>query len=201
MSAQELASKVDEHTSCICFFGGDPSTQMPHALKTSKLALKEASEENRKLRVCWESNGLMLTNYANQAAKLALESGGNVKFDLKAWDENLSIALCGSSNRAAFKNFREIGDRICSRRPEPPVLTASTLLVPGYIDHHEVKHIARFIAEIDRTIPYTLLAFYPAYKLRDLPITSRAQAQECYDAAKRFLQNVRIGNEHLLRGH
>ncbi len=121
-----------------------------------------------------------------------------MKFDLKAWDENLSKALCGLSNKAVFENFREIGERFHSKRPELPLLTASTLLVPGYIDSQEVGNIAKFIAEINPGIPYTLLAFYPAYILNDLPKTSREHSQSCYNMANRYLENVRIGNMHLL---
>jgi hypothetical protein len=32
----------------------------------------------------------------------------------------------------------------------------------------------------------------------DLPTTSRKQAYECYEVAKKYLKNVRIGNIHLL---
>ena len=199
LSAQQLASKADEKTSCICFFGGDPSTQMPHALKTSQIALKKARKDKRILRICWETNGLMLSTYVRQAARLSLKSGGNMKFDLKAWNESLNKALCGSSNRTTLKNFAEVGRSIYNERPELPVLAASTLLVPGYIDSQEVEHIARFIAQTNPEIPYTLLAFYPAYRLDDLPNTSRKQARECYTAAKKHLENVRIGNMHLLR--
>jgi len=56
MSALELAGRVDEKTSCICFFGGDPTPQLPHAIKTSEIALKDAKDI---LRICWESNGTM----------------------------------------------------------------------------------------------------------------------------------------------
>ncbi|HIE11691.1 MAG TPA: radical SAM protein [Kiritimatiellae bacterium] len=55
MSAEDLASKVNSHVSCICYFGGDPSVQMPHALKTSRLAMEKAEEEHRILRICWET--------------------------------------------------------------------------------------------------------------------------------------------------
>jgi len=79
-----------------------------------------------------------------------------------------------------------------------PVLTASTLLIPGYIDEKEVEDIARFIAEIDQRIPYTLLAFYPQFKMNDLPTTSRLQAMKCLKIANKHLENVRIGNIHLL---
>ena len=77
-------------------------------------------------------------------------------------------------------------------------MTASTLLVPGYIDTKEVVGLAKFIASIDPEIPYTLLAFYPWYIMNDLPTTSREPANRCYDAAKKHLKNVRIGNVSLL---
>jgi pyruvate formate lyase activating enzyme len=73
------------------------------------------------------------------------------------------------------------------------------LLIPGYITGTEVKKIADFIADLDPTIPYSLLAFFPALFLSDLPITSRKQVEECYQAAKDAgLESVHIGNKHLI---
>lgn len=40
----------------------------------------------------------------------------------------------------------------------------------------------------------TLLAFYSCYIMNDLPATSRKQPRECQEAAKRHLENTRIGN-------
>ena len=171
---------------------------MPHALKTSQTALKEALGKNRILRICWETNGRMLPDYAKRAAEFSLKSGGNMKFDIKTWNENLNKALCGTSNKATLENFRNIGEKYYGQRPELPVLAASTLLIPGYVDTREVESIAKFIAEINPQIPYTLLAFYPAYVLNDLPTTSRKQAHNCVNIAKKYLENVRIGNIHLL---
>jgi pyruvate formate lyase activating enzyme len=171
---------------------------MPHAIKTSQIALQRAEEEKRILRICWETNGNWKKELALRAAELSNRSGGNVKFDLKAWDENLNLALCGVSNRPTLETFRLIGEKFFEKRRELPILTASTLLVPGYIDADEVSHIAEFIAEVDPEIPYTLLAFYPQYVMTDLPTTSRKQANQCYEAAKKHLKNVRIGNIHLL---
>ncbi len=198
ISAEQLAEKVTEKTSCICFFGGDPSTQMPHALKTSQIALAEALEKNRILRICWETNGLLLPKYAQMAAELSLRSGGNMKFDLKTWDENLNKVLCGTSNKVALENFQTVGEKYYDQRPELPLLTASTLLIPCYVDAQEVESIAEFIGAVNPQIPYTLLALYPAYILNDLPTTSREQAHNCYNAAKKYLKNVRIGNINLL---
>jgi len=198
VSAENLASKVNEHVSCICYFGGDPSVQMPHALRTSEIALERAKRDRRILRICWETNGNMRKEFAEKAAELSLTSGGIVKFDLKTWDDNLNKVLCGVSNKSSFKNFEMIGKKYFEERPEIPVLTASTLLIPGYVDAEEVEKIAQFIADIDPRIPYTLLAFYPRYKMNDLPTTSRKQAYQCREAAERHLEKVRIENIYLL---
>ncbi|MEM2111103.1 MAG: radical SAM protein [Candidatus Bathyarchaeia archaeon] len=198
MSSESLAEKVDVHVSCICFFGGDPSVQMPHAIKTSRISLEKARKEKRILRICWETNGNMQTEFAEKAAELSYQSGGVVKFDLKAWDSNLHRALCGVSNMSILKNFKLIGKKYFKDRLKVPVLTASTLLIPGYVDSEEVDKIAEFIANIDSRIPYTLLAFYPQYIMSDLPTTSRKQADKCYEAAKKHLEKVKIGNIQLL---
>lgn len=198
ISAKNLAAKVNESVSCICFFGGDPSSQMPHALKTSQIALEKARQEKRILRICWETNGYWKKVFAKKAAELSLESGGNIKFDIKTWDENLNKALCGVSNKHTLENFKMIGEKYFQQRPELPVLSASTLLIPGYIDVKEVNNIAKFIADINPRIPYTLLAFYPQYIMNDLPTTSIKLAHDSRKAAQKHLKNVRIGNVHLL---
>ena len=133
-----------------------------------------------------------------QAAEIALNSGGCIKFDLKAWSEELHIALCGVSNKRTLENFQLLAE-YTKERPLPPLLIASTLLVPGYVDKQEVSQIARFISSIDPDIPYSLLAFSPQFMMRDLPTTSRRHAEECLAEAKsQGLRRVRVGNVHLL---
>lgn len=194
---QELAGFATGSTSCICYFGGDPTPQLHHALSVSRLALKNSG--NRILRICWETNGSMDVRLLKKMMDLSLPSGGCIKFDLKAWNENVHRALCGVGNRRTRENFAYVASRI-SERPDPPPLIASTLLVPGYIDEVEVRGIARFIASLDVTIPYTLLAFSPQFFMNDLPQTSRALAHHCLAVAREAgLKRVRIGNVHLLR--
>ena len=84
-------------------------------------------------------------------------------------------------------------------RPVPPLLIASTLLVPGYIEAEEIRRLACFIASIDRDIPYSLLAFHPHFRMADLPVTTRVFAEQCLDAAlAEGLRRVRLGNVRLL---
>lgn len=194
--AKKLEDAVDEKTSCICYFGGDPAPQILHAIKTSKRALSRAS--NRILRICWETNGCVQEPFLSMMADLSLRSGGCIKFDLKAWDEALHWALCGVTNRKTLENFRRLSKRV-SERPNPPFLIASTLLVPGYVDEEEVASIAHYIARLNPDIPYSLLAFYPHFYLQDLPTTSRAHALRCKEIAERQgVRRVHIGNVHLL---
>ncbi|MCK5559503.1 MAG: radical SAM protein [Thermoplasmata archaeon] len=199
MTAQELSATVDPKTSCICYFGGDPTPQILHAIKTSKLALEANSD--RILRICWESNGSMSRSHLKTAADLSMSSGGCLKFDLKTWNEELHKALCGVTNKRTLENFEWLVDKYFHQRKssEPPFLTASTLLVPGYIEHDEVAQLAEFLSSLDPNIPYSLLAFHPQFYMEDMPVTTRKQADECYEAAKKAgLVNVRVGNLHLL---
>ncbi len=193
---RELISDVDARTSCICFFGGDPTPQAPFALEASRRAL--AASKERILRICWETNGTMHPGLLDEMAELSLRTGGCIKFDLKAWDENLHIALTGGTNRRTFDNFARVA-HAQKTRPVPPLLVANTLLVPGYIDETEIRNIARFVASLDPSIPYSMLAFYPHFSLSDLLFTKRSFAQRCLAAAREEgLRNVRIGNTHLL---
>ena len=196
VDAAELAEAVDEHTACICFFGGDPTPQLPHAIRASRLALE--NNKGRILRICWESNGAMHPALLRQAAELSFHSGGCIKFDLKAWSEELHVALCSVSNKRTRENFALLAG-YARNRPVLPFLVASTLLIPGYIDKEEISRIAAFICSFSPDIPYALLAFHPQFMMKDLPPTSERHARECLAAAKmQGLRNVRLGNIHLL---
>jgi pyruvate formate lyase activating enzyme len=187
----ELNELIDaamrERVRCICHFGGSPEPQLPFALKFSRKVM-----ERRDVMICWEWNGSGNKSLAMKAAELSHRSGGTVKFDLKAWNENLHLLLTGRSNERAKENFERIAENY------PGVVSATTLLVPYYVDEREVEGIAKFIASINDEIPYSLLVFHPDYRLSDLPVTPKQQVFKCYEAAKKHLKRVNIGNLHLL---
>ncbi|MCK4403488.1 MAG: radical SAM protein [candidate division Zixibacteria bacterium] len=196
VTAEQLSDCVDEKTSCICYFGGDPTPQIQHAMEASEIALSK--NKGKILRICWETNGAMNPQFLEKMAGLSLKSGGCIKFDLKAFDENLNIALCGVTNKRTLKNFEMLSE-ISRTHRDPPFLVASTLLVPGYVDSEEISKIANFIASFDKDTPYSLLGFHPQFFMTDLPTTSSRHAEKSKIAAERAgLRNVRIGNIHLL---
>ncbi len=196
VSPESLSNAVNLQTSCVCFFGGDPTPQLPFALRASRIMRDKYPHHI--LRFCWETNGSAHPAWLKRMARLSLESGGCIKVDLKAWSPQIHKALCGCDNRLVLENFARLA-AWTSYRPDPPLLVASTLMVPGYVGEEEVSHIASFIARLNPDIPYTLLAFAPEFLLNDFPTTSKAQAHACLEAAKRAgLRRVRLGNRHLL---
>lgn len=198
-TVQDLVKQtlVNKKISCWCFFGGSPEPQLPFAISASRRVL-EALQKNRIPRICFEGNGCGNPLLVMRAAELSYQTGGCIKFDLKSWDENLSYALSGVSNKVAYENFRRIAESYPRRSDHPPVLTATTLLVPGYVDKTEVESIAKFIGQIDKGIPYSLLVFSPDFMMRDLPITPVKQVKDCLAAAQKYLSNVNVGNTGLL---
>ena len=192
VSAEQLAAQAHRRTYCVCYFGGDPTPQIPHALAASRILAEQG------VTVCWETNGSMHPRLLDRAVELSLLTGGCIKFDIKAFDENLHLALTGVSNRRTLENFSRAARRI-PERPEPPLVVASTLLVPGYVDPGEVGWVARFIAGVDPSIPYALLGFHPHFFIHDLPRTSVRHAEAAEAAARAAgLTRVRVGNRHLL---
>jgi len=191
-SASELAGKVDDSTACICFFGGDPAPQVPHAIATVRRALKRKPD----LTICWETSGLLRKVFLQKMITYSLLNDGTIKFDLKAFNREIYYALTGADNKAVLDNFR-----LCAkvgREKNVTLAVASTLLVPGYIEAEEVFAIASFIADQDPNIPYSLLGFHPSFQMQDLPPTSRRQAEACYQAAREAgLKRIKLGNTHL----
>lgn len=192
---ERLAAAAGPDVACICFFGGDPSPQIAFALAAARTAREQA--RGRSLRICWETNGNLNPGFMRPVTAVTRESGGWIKFDLKAFDSRIHRALTGADNRVVLSNFRRLA--LPAGISQPPRLAASTLLVPGYVDEVEVGAIARFISDLNPDIPYSLLAFHPDHRMRDLPFTSREHAERCREAALAAgLNRVRIGNRHLL---
>ncbi len=190
----------NERISCICWFGGDGGgPQASFTVKASQQCFE--NKKDRILRLCWETNGLWRKDLILKAGQLALESGGNIKFDLKAPPSEtspLSEVLSGVPNDASYENFSLIADQYYPERKELPVLMGCTLLVPGFITAKEVGQIARFIAKFDTKIPYSLLVFHGDWNFADLPRTPKKQVLAAKEAAEMYLDFVNIGNLHLL---
>jgi len=203
VDVESLADRIynNKNVTCICYFGGTPEVQLPFTINLANHILEKIKEEehSRTFRVCWEWNGSGNKDLVDKCMQIAVISGGNIKFDLKSFNERLNLALCGISNSRTLENFKYLADNYFGSRGEGmPEMSACTLMVPGYVNHEEVELIARFISEINPEIPYSLLVFHGDYQMRDLPITPRKQAEKCLETAKKYLLHVHLGNKFLL---
>ena len=199
IKAEELAKSVlrNNKITCICYFGGSPEPHLPFTIRVNEIILQE-KEPNRVIRICYEWNGAGNRQLVKKVGEQVLLSGGIIKFDLKAPNPKLNYALTGTTNERVFDNFKMLYDEFWHERREIPIITATTLLVPGYIGPEEVEEIAKFIASIDPEIPYSLLVFHPDFMMRDLPITPKRVAEEALERAKKHLKRVHLGNKFLL---
>lgn len=200
---ESLADQIvkNERITCLCYFGGTPEAQLPFSINLAEIILEKIKNQGKKriMRICWEWNGSGNRKLVEKCMEIAIKTGGNIKFDLKSFNEKMNLALCGVSNSRTLDNFKFLTENYFGKRNNLPEISACTLLVPGYVNHEEVEQIARFISSINNKIPYSLLIFHPDYQMTDLPITPKDQAEDCLNVAKKHLLNVHLGNQFLLQ--
>lgn len=188
----------NEKITCLCYFGGTPEAQLPFSINLAEKILEKITDETRMMRICYEMNGTGNTDLMEKCMRIAIKTGGNIKFDLKTFNEKLNLALCGVSNNRTLENFKFLAENYFGTRKDLPEMSACTLMVPGYTNHEEVEQIAKFVSSINDEIPYSLLIFHGDYQMRDLGITARKQALKCVEVAKKYLKRVNLGNKFLL---
>lgn len=166
----------------VAFTGGDIACQAGFYAQATE-RIKAAAPG---LWVLLETNGYGLT-----PANLDLLAAAGLDafwLDIKAHNVDLYRRLCGTDNATVLAAPAEILAR-------GMVLEALTVYIPGWVETDEVRAIARLLADLDPTIPYTILAFFPAYRLGDVPSPSLDQMLAAYGAAREAgLHHVRLGN-------
>lgn len=122
---------------------------------------------------------------------ISLDHMDEIVLSLKAWEEELHRDYTGVSSGEIKRNFLRIysmGKR----------LRAESVLIPEYIDEPEIERISRFIAGIDRRIPYRIDAYFPAGKNPWRRATPE-DVERGVKIARRFLADVSCirGDEEL----
>jgi pyruvate formate lyase activating enzyme len=108
--------------------------------------------------------------------------------DIKAYDAEKHRWLTGCPGDRILKLPEEILKRGF-------VLEVLSLLIPGLVDVDELEKIARILKNVDKEIPFTILAFFPEYRMKDFNIPSVEEMVHAYEAAKSIgLTKVRLGN-------
>ena len=108
--------------------------------------------------------------------------------DIKAYNPDKHKWLTGCSNEAILKLPEEIIERGF-------VLEVLSLYIPNLIEAEELENIARILKETNPSIPFTVLAFFPEYRMKHFDRPSVEAMIDVYNRIKAVgLKNVRLGN-------
>jgi pyruvate formate lyase activating enzyme len=170
----QILEKLDVRQ--VVFMGAEPALD-PHLPQLAENLHREFASYN-----------VLLTNGFNL---IDLRHIDEMVFSLKARTNALHRHYTGKSNEKALENFIKFYQTSIKLRAE-------SVFVPEYIDCAEIEKIAKFIAGVDKSIPYRIDAYIP---IGDNP-WRRPTPQEMEKAvsiARKYLLNVSrlTGNEDL----
>lgn len=108
--------------------------------------------------------------------------------DIKAHDDQKHKWLTGCSNDHILK----LPEEILKRGFTMEVLS---LYIPTLVESDELEKIARDLSAVNPAIPFTVLAFFPEYQMKDFRKPNPKEMVEAYTKVKSAgLQNIRLGN-------
>lgn len=146
-----------ERSGCksIAYTYTEPTVFFELAFDTSRLA------HSKGIKNIFVSNGFMTP----EALKHISPYLDGINIDLKAFTEKFYKEICGGRLEPVLRNIElamELGIWV----------EITTLIIPRHNDSEdELRHIAEYIAGINKNIPWHISQFYPTYKLTDLPRT------------------------------
>jgi pyruvate-formate lyase-activating enzyme len=165
----------------VAFTGGDITCCPEFYMECARL-IKSHTE----LWILLETNGYGLT--PENLDRLQEAGVDAFWLDIKAHDPEKHKWLTGCSNESILK----LPEEILKRRFTLEVLS---LYIPDLVETDELERIARDLAAVDPTVPFTVLAFFPEHQMKDFRCPNTREMVEAYHRVKATgLQNIRLGN-------
>jgi pyruvate formate lyase activating enzyme len=163
------------------FTGGDLTCRSDFYAHCARLI-----KENTSLWVLIETNGYGLTP---ENLDLLEESGADSFWlDIKAEDNERHRWLTGCDNQWILQLPEEMIKRNF-------VLEVLSLYIPEVVEAKELGRIAARLAAVDMSIPFTILAFFPEYQMKDFRTPTVEEMVCAYENARNAgLTRVRLGN-------
>jgi pyruvate formate lyase activating enzyme len=154
----------------IFFSGGEATIHLPYIEKV----VQEARKMRPDTRVNFDTNGYM----TEESLKRVLDFTTSITYDLKAYSDEVHLALTGASSKPVLRNARYIGSQAKDK------LWEYRILVIPQINEGEIKPLTEFIAHIDTSLPVCFLAFRPNFVLENHPGASRDLMDRCVEIAR-----------------
>ncbi len=158
----------------------EPTIFAEFALSCMKLA------RHHGLANVWVSNGYM-SPACLEAIAPCLDA---INIDLKSFNKETYQKICGAKLEPILDNLLWLKNKNIH-------LEVTTLIMPGINDSEaELSAIAKFISnKLGAATPWHVSAFYPTYKLSNLPATARETILQAVEIGKKAgLEHVHGGN-------
>jgi len=111
-----------------------------------------------------------------------------MNIDLKSFSEKFYIKYCGGK-------LKPVLDTIKRAHEKGIHIELTTLVIPGLNDSEkEFEEVAKFIASVDKNIPWHISRFFPMYKMIDKQITPLETLRKAERIGKKYLNYVHVGN-------
>lgn len=155
---------------------------------------------------------IVFFEYTYDTAKLAHEKGLKNIYVTSGYETKKSIDLLAPYIDGMNIDIKSFSDdfykEICGARLKPVLeavkyahekgiwIEITTLLIEGKNDSdEEIRNIAKFIVQLDNSIPWHLSAFHPMYKMLDVERTPLSTLHRAYKIAQQEgLKYVYVGN-------
>jgi pyruvate formate lyase activating enzyme len=157
----------------------EPTIYFEYAYDTARLASQEG------IKNVFVTNGYM-TEEALETIQPYLDAA-NV--DLKSFREKFYKEVCGAELEPILENLKRM-------RQMGIWVEITTLVIPTLNDSdQEFEEIARFIVSLGPEVPWHISAFYPTYKMLNLPRTAASALRRAREIGiKAGLRYVYCGN-------
>ena len=163
------------------FTGGDLTCRPDFYANCARLIKEETG-----LWVLIETNGCGLT--PNNLDLLKNSGVDSFWLDIKAYDPGVHKWLTGCDNDWILELPQEMVKRGF-------VLEVLSLYIPQLVETSQLVEIARLLSKVDENIPFTILAFFPEFRMKDHRTPELSEMIDAYIAVKSVgLSNVRLGN-------
>ena len=171
------SKSADVGVGAVSFTGGEPILNMPYIEEVVHELKRRAGD----LGVGFSTNGFAPSHVMERMVDLA----SFISFEIKAHSEEIHKTLTGAPVEPVLKNAQYL-----IKNGRDKVRVIRTVVIPG-INDIEVENIAKFIADLDPSIPYRLIGFRPNFMLYFHPGPSKQLMKELAEKAKKEgLENV-----------
>ena len=157
----------------------EPTIFFEYAYETAKLAKKKGLKNN------FVTNGFI----CKEPVDVISEVLDAANIDLKGFSEEFYKEVCGA-------RLQPVLDAIKQYYSNKVWVEITTLIVPGHNDNREMlAKIAKFIAGIDKKIPWHISRFYPHYNMMNVPQTDISVMHKAVEIGKKNgLKYIYAGN-------